>query len=45
MSYVVAKHSGDDIYDMNCLAYSNAGVMGLNPAQGMDVCMHFSVFV
>jgi hypothetical protein len=26
--------------DMNCLHRSNAGTVGSNPIQGMDVCVH-----
>jgi hypothetical protein len=29
----------------NVFAHLNTGIMGLNPTQGMDICLRYSVFV
>jgi hypothetical protein len=35
---VVARSKACTVFD-----HSNSGLMGLNPAPGMNVCLHFSV--
>jgi hypothetical protein len=35
-----AGHSGRAVWGMNCVARLNTGIVGSNPIQGMDICVH-----
>jgi hypothetical protein len=40
-TYTCCRHSCRMVWGMNCLFCSNTGIVGLNSAGGMNVCMRF----